>query len=298
MFITMMADATAFSGLVFGYFFFWTIHNDFPPSGVGLNGPGVFWPMVALALTLTGWAATVGAREVHPVLPFNPVDAHGPLHSPGVRSRRGQPQHGRGRTSGAPVKKLAPLLALYFAQGLPFGFQTGALPLLLRERGVSLRDIGFAGALSAPWLMRAMVSGVDDPAVRADQVTLGAVFLWIFLPQVLVYDVGLVATAVLHARSRFALPAIAPAVNNVVVCAAYGLFALYFAQRLLRGGMPISVLAVVFLAALTASSIWAGLALVDGLRHWSDRLPTWVVPSFDIKSVTVAIHTAKSHTIK
>jgi len=25
----------------------------------------VFWPMVALALTLTGWAATVGAREVH-----------------------------------------------------------------------------------------------------------------------------------------------------------------------------------------------------------------------------------------
>jgi len=65
MFITMMADATAFSGLVFGYFFFWTIHTNFPPTGAGLDGPGVFWPMVALAATLVGWAATVGAREVH-----------------------------------------------------------------------------------------------------------------------------------------------------------------------------------------------------------------------------------------
>src|SRR5690606_10268165 len=80
------------------------------------------------------------------------------------------------------------------------------------------------GALASPLLMRALVSGGDDPTVRADQVALGTVFLLIFLPQVLVYDVGLVATAVLHARGRFALPAIAPAVNNVVVCGAYGLF--------------------------------------------------------------------------
>ncbi|NJC33935.1 cytochrome c oxidase subunit I+III [Sphingomonas jejuensis] len=65
MFITMMADATAFSGLVFGYFFYWTIHPEFPPSGPGLNGPGLFWPMVALGLAAAGWAATIGAREVN-----------------------------------------------------------------------------------------------------------------------------------------------------------------------------------------------------------------------------------------
>jgi cytochrome c oxidase subunit I+III len=63
MFITMLADATAFSGLVFGYYFFWTVHADFPPEG--LAGPGVTWPMVALLLTAVGWAATVGARELH-----------------------------------------------------------------------------------------------------------------------------------------------------------------------------------------------------------------------------------------
>ena len=62
MFITMLADATAFSGLVFGYFFFWTVHSDFPPPGAG---PGVQWPMTALGLTVASWGATVLAREVH-----------------------------------------------------------------------------------------------------------------------------------------------------------------------------------------------------------------------------------------
>jgi cytochrome c oxidase subunit I+III len=62
MFITMMADATAFSGLVFGYYFYWTIHPDF---GAGFDGPGVAAPLVALALSLGGWAATLVAREVH-----------------------------------------------------------------------------------------------------------------------------------------------------------------------------------------------------------------------------------------
>lgn len=62
MFITMVGDGTAFASLVFGYFFFWTIHQDF--TG-GLAGPGVFWPMTALALFVAAWAATVAARETN-----------------------------------------------------------------------------------------------------------------------------------------------------------------------------------------------------------------------------------------
>jgi len=62
MFITMVGDGTAFGSLVFGYFFFWTIHQDF--TG-GLAGPGIFWPMAALVLFAAAWAATVGAREVN-----------------------------------------------------------------------------------------------------------------------------------------------------------------------------------------------------------------------------------------
>jgi cytochrome c oxidase subunit I+III len=66
MFITMTADATAFGSLVFGYFFYWTIHADFPPDPApGLAGPGQFWPMVALALVLAGWGLTIAAREAN-----------------------------------------------------------------------------------------------------------------------------------------------------------------------------------------------------------------------------------------
>jgi MFS family permease len=54
------------------------------------------------------------------------------------------------------VRKYATLSLLYFAQGLPFGFQATALPLMLRERGVSLQAIGFAGLLSLPWLAKAL----------------------------------------------------------------------------------------------------------------------------------------------
>jgi len=62
MFVAMTGDSTAFASLVFGYFFYWTIHADFT---AGIAGPGIFWPMVSLALFAAAWAATVGAREVN-----------------------------------------------------------------------------------------------------------------------------------------------------------------------------------------------------------------------------------------
>jgi cytochrome c oxidase subunit I+III len=66
MFITMTADATAFASLIFGYFFYWTIHEDFPPeASPGLGGPGLFWPLVALALIAIGWLLTIMAREAN-----------------------------------------------------------------------------------------------------------------------------------------------------------------------------------------------------------------------------------------
>ncbi len=53
-------------------------------------------------------------------------------------------------------RKLLLLLALYVAQGLPNGFFTQALPVLLRERGLSLEGIGLASALNVPWTLKAI----------------------------------------------------------------------------------------------------------------------------------------------
>jgi cytochrome c oxidase subunit I+III len=61
MFITMMGDMTAFVSLVFGYFFYWTLRDDFPPDP--LPGPGVFWPVLGGALLLGSWALTLFARR-------------------------------------------------------------------------------------------------------------------------------------------------------------------------------------------------------------------------------------------
>jgi PAT family beta-lactamase induction signal transducer AmpG len=53
-----------------------------------------------------------------------------------------------------PTRTLAVLSALYFTQGLPFGFQALALPVYLRESGVALATIGFLSALSLPWMIK------------------------------------------------------------------------------------------------------------------------------------------------
>jgi cytochrome c oxidase subunit I+III len=60
MFITMTGDLTAFLSLIFGYFFFWTIHDDFPPEWA--TGPGWEWPLTAAVLALASWGATLAAR--------------------------------------------------------------------------------------------------------------------------------------------------------------------------------------------------------------------------------------------
>jgi cytochrome c oxidase subunit I+III len=66
MFISMVADTTAFASLLFGYFYYWTIHPQFPPASIpGLAGPGWRWPAVACVLVVAGWVATLAAREAN-----------------------------------------------------------------------------------------------------------------------------------------------------------------------------------------------------------------------------------------
>ena len=63
MFITLLADLTAFVCIVFGYYFFWTVRDDFPPEPT--PGPGVFWPVLGGALLLGAWALTAFARRAN-----------------------------------------------------------------------------------------------------------------------------------------------------------------------------------------------------------------------------------------
>jgi MFS family permease len=52
------------------------------------------------------------------------------------------------------TQKISLLIALYLAQGLPFGFFTLAIPVILREAGYSLKVISLFGLLSLPWTLK------------------------------------------------------------------------------------------------------------------------------------------------
>lgn len=64
-----------------------------------------------------------------------------------------------------PAKRSVPLLAaLYFAQGLPFGFFVQAVPVLLRKAGASLETSTLATLLAFPWALKFLWAPVVDRA--------------------------------------------------------------------------------------------------------------------------------------
>jgi hypothetical protein len=61
-------------------------------------------------------------------------------------------------------RRLLILWMLYFIQGLPFGFQVTALPVLLREGDASLTVVSLASLVSAPWVLKPLWAPWVDAA--------------------------------------------------------------------------------------------------------------------------------------
>ncbi|WP_145994042.1 MFS transporter [Acinetobacter seifertii] len=78
------------------------------------------------------------------------------------------------------------LFSLYWAQGLPVGFMTHALPVILRAQGVSLAHIGGFGLLMLPWSIKIFwAPWVDRHAISR----LGHYRSWILPTQLLMVAV-------------------------------------------------------------------------------------------------------------
>jgi MFS transporter, PAT family, beta-lactamase induction signal transducer AmpG len=54
------------------------------------------------------------------------------------------------------------LTMLYIVQGLPYGFQAKALPILLRENGASLTIISLLSVLALPWMLKILWAPLVD----------------------------------------------------------------------------------------------------------------------------------------
>jgi len=84
--------------------------------------------------------------------------------------------------------------------------------------------VSVLGVVFAVPIARILSSSAPNAHVESQQVALSAFFLRFFVPQVLLYAVGTVATAVLFAQRRFVIVAVAPIANAVILVATMAIF--------------------------------------------------------------------------
>ncbi len=88
---------------------------------------------------------------------------------------------------------------------------------------IVLAALGIIGMIAAPLIGRVLASGAPN-AVATQQRELATFLVRWFVPQIVLYGFGAVATAVLHSRRRFATAAAAPIANTVVMVACFAAF--------------------------------------------------------------------------
>lgn len=160
---------------------------------------------------------------------------------------------------------LSAVLVPTFVGLLEQGEREGAEEIAGGVLGLALAGLGVvtvAGVAAAPLIARLLTTGVRDPVVAAQQQDLTAYLLRFFIPQVMLYAVGAVAIAVLYARRRFVVTAVAPIGNTVAIVAALAVFSV------LRGGAAPS------LDLTTAEKITLGLGGTLGVLLFV-AVPTW-----------------------
>ena len=141
---------------------------------------------------------------------------------------------------------------------------------------VSLSIISILGIALAPWIIRLYTVGVPDGQRQVVE-ELASFFLRWFMPQIVFYGIGAVATGLLNAHRRFAVPMFAPILNNLIVIATFLTFAAmsHPGQAVLATGPQKLVLA----AGTTLGVMAMTVALWPSLRRLGFRFrwrPGWM----------------------
>lgn len=122
---------------------------------------------------------------------------------------------------------LSAVLVPTFVTHLDRGDQAEAERLAGRLLGIALLVLGavaIVGIVAAPWIARVLTTGVPNEHIAAQQRDLSTFLLRFFVPQIVLYAVGAVAVAVLYAKRRLAVTAMAPIGLTVVVVSAMAIF--------------------------------------------------------------------------
>jgi putative peptidoglycan lipid II flippase len=99
---------------------------------------------------------------------------------------------------------------------------------------VLLSAVAIVGIVFAPQIMRLYLVA-SDATDREAQIELGVFLLRWFMPQIVFYGIGAIASGLLNTERRFAAPMFAPILNNLIAVATFAAFAM------LRAGAEPSV---------------------------------------------------------
>jgi putative peptidoglycan lipid II flippase len=133
--------------------------------------------------------------------------------------------------------------------------------------------------LGLPWLVQLASAGT--PAETADeQVRLVTVLALLTAPQVMLYAVAGTGAAVMYAHRRFALPACAPAVENLGMILVFGICAATYGIGHEDGSVPPGECLLLGLGATAAVGLHAGLQWWGARRCGVSLVPGrgWPVP--------------------
>jgi putative peptidoglycan lipid II flippase len=147
----------------------------------------------------------------------------------------------------------------------------------------ALVGVTILGVVLAPLIIRAYTIFKDDPTAADEQISIAVPLLVMFMPQVLLYGLDTLFTALLNAKRHFAAPAFAPVLNNVVVICMLLAFHRMVGADVLAGADPIDAVlddkAALYLLGLGTT---AGIvALVVVLLPAMKRAHIRIRPNFD-----------------
>ena len=166
-----------------------------------------------------------------------------------------------GPAQNSQAQRIALLSGLYTAQGIPFGFFTLALPVLMRDAGWSLTAIGFLQFLALPWGIKFLwAPALDHHGSRRG---------WLLLFQCCAYLMAL-ALSQLHLQA-----------GSIVLFAAVFLFNLIAAsQDIVTDGLAVRLLGAKERGLANAIQVGAyrlGMILGGGLLLWLFAQTGWQV---------------------
>ncbi|HEY2878871.1 MAG TPA: lipid II flippase MurJ [Nocardioides sp.] len=133
--------------------------------------------------------------------------------------------------------------------------------------------------LGLPWLLHLASSGTPVPTAD-EQVRLVTVLAMLTAPQVILYAVAGTGAAVMYAHRRFALPACAPALENIGLIIVLGVCAATYGVRSEGETVPLGELLLLGLGATAAVGLHAGVQWWGAYRCGVTLKPAlgWAVP--------------------